>query len=150
VDIEYAGFCELGRTLNAATGPSNPADRYAMTMLDLLGPTTPQANGYQFTLIGNEVDNAGDGKPNNNNVQWGIALNNSHYGLIQKNDVGDVAGDGIGVEDGASSYNRFDANFVGNVTGTSGRLDGNVKGTAFWFHNPNNYVTNNIATDING
>jgi hypothetical protein len=151
VDIEYAGFCELGRTTNNPTGSSNVADRYAMTMLDLIGPTTPQANGYQFTLLGDEVDNDGDSNPNNpSNIQWGIALNNSYYGLIQYNDVWAVAGSGIGAEDAASSYNVFDHNFVGNVTGTSIRNDQPMGGNAFWFHNPNNYITNNIATDING
>jgi PKD repeat protein len=151
VDIEYAGFCELGRTTNNAPSGSNVADRYAMTMLDLIGPATPQANGYQFTLIGDEVDNDGDGNAQNpSNIQWGIAVNNSFYGLIQANDVWSVAGTGIGVEDAASSYNRFDGNFVGNVTGTSNRYDQQMQGDAFWFHNPNNYITNNIATDING
>jgi PKD repeat protein len=151
VDIEYAGFCELGRTTNNPTGSGNVADRYAMTLLDLIGPTSPQANGYQFTLIGNEVDNDGDGNPNNpSNIQWGLALNNSFYGLIQGNTVWAVAGAGMGVEDGASSYNRFDGNFVGNVTGTAARHDQQRQGDGFWFGNPNNYVTNNIATDING
>jgi hypothetical protein len=151
VDIEYAGFCELGRTTDDPASSTNIADRYAMTMLDLIGPTTPQANGYQFTLIGNEVDNDGDGNPKNpSNIQWGIAVNNSYYGLIQYNDVWAVAGVGIGVEDGASSYNVFDHNFVGNVTGTAGRLDQQLQGDGFWFGNPNNYVTNNVATDING
>jgi PKD repeat protein len=149
VDIEYAGFCELGRTTNNPTSSSNVADRYAMTMLDLIGPTAKPANGYQFTLIGNEVDNDGDGKPNNNNIQWGLALNNSFYGLIQDNTVFAVAGAGMGVEDGASSYNTFDHNFVANVTGSSARLDDQFQGDGYWFHNPNNYVTNNIATDIN-
>jgi PKD repeat protein len=149
VDIEYAGFCELGRTTNAVPSSSNVADRYAMTLLDLIGPTTPQANGHQFTLIGNEVDNDGDGKSNNNNIQWGIALNNSFYGLIQSNDVYAVAGSGIGVEDAASSYNVFDQNMVMNVVGDSVRLDQQMQGEGFWFNNPNNYITNNIATDIN-
>ena len=151
VDIEDAGFCELGRTTNNPTGSGNIADRYAMTMLDLIGPSTAQANGYQFTLIGDEVDNDGDGNANNpSNIQWGIAVNNSYYGLIQANDVFAVAGAGIGVEDGASSYNRFDGNFVVNVTGTSNRPDQARQGDAFWFGNPNNYVTNNLAADING
>jgi PKD repeat protein len=150
VDIEYTGFCELGRTINASTGSTNIADRYAMTMLDLIGPTTPQANGYQFTLIGNEVDNDGDGNANNpSNIQWGLALNNSFYGLIQSNTVWSVAGVGMGVEDLASSYNRFDGNFAGNVTGTAGRTQGVLSGSGLWFRNPNNYITNNIATDIN-
>ena len=100
-------------------------------MLDLIGPTTAQANGYQFTLIGDEVDNDGDGNASNpSNIQWGIAVNNSYYGLIQSNDASSVYGAGIGVEDGASSYNVFDRNFVANITGTSNRLDQSLQGDA--------------------
>jgi surface-anchored protein len=151
IDIEYAGFCELGRTTTSAPSGANIEERYAMTMLDLIGPTSPQANGYQFTLIGNAVDNDGDGNGSNpSNIQWGMAVNNSFYGLIQSNVVDSVSGAGIGVEDGASSYNRFDSNFVANVIGTSNRPDQALQGDGFWFGNPNNYVTNNIATDING
>jgi hypothetical protein len=150
VDIEYAGFCELGRTTNNPTSSSNLGDRYAMTVLDLIGPSTAQANGYQFTLLGNEVDNDGDGNASNpSNIQWGIAVNNSFYGLIQYNSVFAVAGVGIGVEDGAASYNVFDHNFVANVTGSGVRLDDQLQGDGYWFHNPNNHVTNNIAADIN-
>jgi hypothetical protein len=151
VDVEYAGFCELGRTTNAPTGSTNVADRYAMSVLDLIGPPMPQGNGYQFTFVGDEVDNDGDGNPNNpSNIQWGLALNNSYYGLIQANDVWAVAGAGIGVEDGAASFNLFDHNFVGNITGTSNRGDHQMSGDGFWFANPNNSITNNVATDING
>jgi PKD repeat protein len=164
VDIEYAGFCEVGRTINAAADNTtfnsngtvshlgtNESDRYAMTVLDLVGPSTIPANGYQFTFIGNEVDNDGDGNTKNpSNIQWGLAVNNSFYGLVQYNNVWSVAGAGIGVEDAASSYNVFDHNFVANVIGTSSRYDQQMQGDAFWFHNPNNSITNNIAADING
>jgi PKD repeat protein len=164
VDIEYAGFCELGRTVSAAPDNTtfnsngtvkhvgtNEEDRYAMTALDLIGPTTPQSNGYQYTFIGDSVDNDGDGNASNpKNIQWGLAVNNSFYGLIQSNVVYAVAGSAIGVEDGASSYNRFDSNFVIDVTGTATRGDQALQGVAFWFANPNNYITNNIAADING
>jgi PKD repeat protein len=150
VDVEYAGFCELGRTTNNPTGSSNVADRYAMTVLDLIGPSSPQANGYQYTFIGNEVDNDGDGNPKNpSNIQWGLAVNNSYYGLIQYNTVNNVAGAGIGVEDNASSYNTFDHNFVLGVIGDGVNGDMQLRGSGFWFGNPNNYITNNIATDIN-
>jgi hypothetical protein len=162
VNVQNTGFCELGRTINAAIDNTtfgsngqvnhigtNEDDRYAMTIYDLIGPSTIPANGYQFTFIGNEVDNDGDGKSNNFNVQWGLALDNSFYGLIRQNVVFDVAGVGIGVGDPASSYNVFDRNFVVNVSGTGGRLDATNQGDGFWFGNPNNTVTNNIASDIN-
>jgi hypothetical protein len=101
--------------------------------------------GYQFTFIGNEVDNDGGGAITTNS-QWGIGLNNSHWGLVQNNDVWNIAGAGIGVEDYASSYNLFDANMVGDLSGTCGRLDSFLQGDGFWFGNPNNRVTNNIVT----
>src|SRR5206468_2798670 len=137
---EYTGFCELGRTTS-----SNQGDRVPMTAHNLLGPTTPQANGYQFTFLGNVVDDDGARSEANQTHLWGIVLNNSHYGLIQNNVVYNVYGAGIGVEDTASSYNRFDHNLVMRVLGTSTRGDMQLQGSAFWFRNPNNYVTNNIA-----
>jgi PKD repeat protein len=169
VDIEYAGFCELGRTTNdlidnttfGSDGSvthlgTNQGDRIAMTMLDLIGPTTPQANGHQFTLIGDSVDNDGDGNPSNpSNIRWGMVLNNSHYGLIQLNTVEAVAGAGIVTESGNESYNVIDHNFVAVITGTNDRGDGRIgqhdfafEGTGFWFRGADNYVTNNIATDV--
>jgi IPT/TIG domain len=39
---------------------------------------------------------------------------------------------------------------VSDITGTAGRTDQYIQGDAYWFGNPLNYVTNNIATDING
>ena len=162
VDIEYTGFCEMGRTnmdrvQNFATGgnfvyaPDNTGDRYAMTFLDLNGPKTPQPNGFQFTVVGNEVDNDGDDNPNNpSDIVWGIGLRDSHYGLIQFNNVWAVAGVGIGVEDSASSFNVFDHNLAGEITGTGGRTDQIFRGDGFYFGNPNNSVSNNIATNING
>ena len=38
---------------------------------------------------------------------------------------------------------------VMRITGMGGRTDQFMQGDAFWFHNPNNVVTNNIATNIN-
>ena len=163
VDIENTGFCELGRTTNTAEDDTtfdshgnvthigtNQGDRTPMTAHNLLGPNTPQANGYQFTFIGNVVDDDASRDEANQTHQWGIVLNNSFYGLIQDNVVYNAAGAGIGVEDGASSYNRFDANLVMRVLGTSSRPDQQLQGDGFYFHNPNNYITDNIATDING
>jgi PKD repeat protein len=170
VNVQNTGFCELGRTTSEAEDDTvldssgsvthygtNQGDRTPMTLLNLLGPTTPQANGYQFTLIGNVVNpdclvctgGAVDVRVDNNHL-WGIVLNNSHYGLIQKNTVYNVAGTGIGAESGNETGNVFDGNLVMRVNGTGGRLDKQRGGYGFWTRGPNNRLINNIATDING
>jgi hypothetical protein len=78
-----------------------------------------------------------------------VALNNSHYGLIQNNVVYNVAGAGMVTESGSESSNVFDGNFVFRVNGTGDRYGMGLEGVGFWFRGPNNYYRNNIATDIN-
>ena len=159
IDIRYVTFCKMGRTLNEVVDNTtfgsngqpnhigtNQGVRYAVTALNLFGPTTIPANGYQFTFIGDVVRNIGQDR----DFQWGIGISNSSYGLIQKNIVYNVAGVGIGVEQGNEAYNRFDSNFVGRVTGSGARGHMQMQGDGFWFRNPLNYVTNNIAVNING
>jgi PKD repeat protein len=158
VNVNYTSFGGLGRTTDHAiddttfssTGQvnhlgTNEANRNPVTFLDLIGPTSPQANGYQYTFVGNVVTCPLNPMP----FIWGINVTNSYYGLIQNNDLSNWNGAGIYV-DSSSSYNRFDGNFAVRVTGTAVRGDGPLQGAAFWFANPNNYVTNNIASDING
>ena len=73
VDIRYVGFYNLGRTTNApldnttfnANGNvthigTNQIGRYPLHIHHLMGPMDPTSNGYNFTLIGNAIDN-GDG-----------------------------------------------------------------------------------------
>ena len=79
---------------------------------------------------------------------WGINVVDSHYGLIQNNVLFNWAGAGVTLW-GSSSYNRFDGNFVIRVSGNGTRTWDALQGDVYWFNNPNNYVTNNIATDIN-
>jgi len=158
VNINCTSFGGMGRTTGNAVDDTtfdsggnvthvgtNEENRNPITFLDLFGPTTPQANGYQYTFTGNVVSCPLEPMP----YIWGINVANSFYGLIQNNDLSNWNGAGIAV-DGASSYNTFNANFVMRVTGTSNRPDQALQGDAFWFGNPNNYITNNIATDING
>jgi parallel beta-helix repeat protein len=115
VDIRYALFKGLGRThmgvLNnveyGADGAvrrtgTNQIGRYSLHFHHTFGPTTPQANGYQFTIIGNAIDDAS---------KWGITVHNSHYGLIQDNVVYNSRGAGIVAEDGTESFNVFEHNF---------------------------------------
>jgi PKD repeat protein len=158
VSINYTTFGGMGRTTNntidnttfSAGGGvahlgANEANRNAITFLDLIGPTSPQANGYQFTFNGNVVTCPLNPMP----FLWGINVVNSYYGLIQNNDVVNWAGAGIEV-DGLSSYNRFNGNFVMRINGTGQRGSGDLglAGDGLWFGNGNNYVTNNIVTDL--
>jgi len=158
VDVHYVTFGGLGRTTNKAIDNttfnssgqvthvgSNEANRNAVTFLHLIGPTSPQADGYQYTFAGNVVTCPLNPMP----FIWGINVTSSYYGLIQNNVLVNWDGAGVFVNSDAS-YNTFDHNFVMRVTGTSSRPDGALQGDGYWFGNPNNYVTNNVATDING
>jgi PKD repeat protein len=170
VDIEYATIGGFGRSTinlpdnttydsngNVTHVGTNEAGRYPVTFRDLVGPTSPQADGAQFTFRGNTVRCPLDPMP----FRWGIAIDGSSYGLIQDNVVDNWAGAGIVTVQGNESYNRIDHNFVADITGTGQRADyreyitGVVgatsdyafEGSAFWFRNGNNYVTNNVATN---
>ena len=167
VNINYTSFSGMGRTTDAeflnssyaqlfdnTTFDSNgnvthvgtdEQNRNAITFLDLIGPSAAQANGYQFTFNGNVVTCPLTPMP----FIWGINVVNSYYGLIQNDDVVNWAGSGVMV-DGLSSYNTFNGNFVMRINGTGQRGSGDVgfAGDGFWFGNSNNYVTNNIVSDL--
>ena len=167
MNINYTSFTGMGRTTDTEFDNSNYSqlfdnttfdangnvthvgtdeqNRNAITFLDLFGPTSPQANGYQFTFNGNVVTCPLTPMP----FIWGVTVVNSYYGLIQDNDVVNWAGSGVMV-DGLSSYNDFNGNFVMRINGTGQRGSGDqgLAGDGFWFGDPNNYVTNNIVTDL--
>jgi hypothetical protein len=164
--MRYAAFVDLGRTTMAdldnttfdASGipthvGTNQIGRYPIHFHHVRGSSTPPANGYQFTLIGCAVD----GGSAVHNFKWGIAVHNSHYGLIKDDVVYNMDGSGILTEDGSESFNRFENNMVTRVMGTGGRASedevanprGNGReGSAFWFRGPNNYMSNNVATNV--
>lgn len=164
VDIEYVAFKDLGRTRIApldsttfnATGAvthlgTNQIGRYPLHMHHHVGPVTPQVNGYQFTLVGNAID----GGSAVHAFKWGIAVHNSHYGLVSDNVVYNTAGGGIVGEDGSETENLIARNIVIRSTSTyPGRGDERLaaadfawEGSAFWFRGPLNLVRDNIAAD---
>ncbi len=167
VNINYTSFGGMGRTTDAEFLNSNYSqefdnttfdangnvthigtdeqNRNAITFLDLIGPSNPQADGYQFTFNGNVVTCPLTPMP----FIWGINVVNSYYGWIENNDVVNWAGSGVMV-DGLSSYNDFSGNLVMRINGTGqrGSADLGFAGDGFWFGNPNNYITNNIVTDL--
>ncbi len=162
VDIRYVSFEGLGRTrpgvldnveYAVAGTPRHPGTnqigRYSLHFHHTFGPTMPQANGHQFTVIGNAIDDAS---------KWGITVHNSHYGLIQDNVVYNSRGAGIVAEDGTESFNIFEHNFSmrsegsGDFAPRSGyggaQADPGGEGVGFWLRGPNNVVRNNVAADV--
>jgi uncharacterized repeat protein (TIGR01451 family) len=169
VDIRDTGFYGLGRTTvnlydnttfdasgNVTHVGTNEQDRTPVLFAHLMGPTTIPADGYQYTFIGNAVYCPLEPMT----FRWGITLDDSNYGLIQDNVVNNWAGAGIMTEQGNESYNVIDHNFVVDVTGIGGRSADDFyaggtttgaygrDGAGIWLSGPNNYVTNNVATDV--
>ena len=162
VDIRYAAFKDLGRTRmgvlsNTEYGTdggvrrvgTNQIGRYSLHFHHAFGPRTPNPSGYQFTLIGNAIDDAS---------KWGITIHNSHFGLIRDNVVYNSRGAGIVTEDGNESFNVFEHNFAmrsegsgefaprsgyGGATGDPGG-----EGAGFWLRGPNNALRNNVAANV--
>ncbi len=158
IDIRYALFQDMGRTTAAPLDSTdfdeegratkigtNQVARYPIHTHHLIGPVTPQANGHQFTLIGNVVD----GGTSPRLEKWAITIHGSHDGLIKDNIAINYTGANIVTEDGSESFNVFDHNFSIQCPGF-GALnthDRGRAGTGFWFRGTNNYVRNNVAAD---
>jgi hypothetical protein len=162
VDVRYVLFKDLGRT---RPGPLDSAEydkdgvprnfgtnqigRYSLHMHHVFGPERPQANGYQFTLIGNAVDGGS---------KWGITVHNSHYGLVRDNVVYDANGAAFVAEDGTESFNLFEHNFAmrsfgsGEFAPRSGyggaTADPGGEGAGFWLRGPNNILRDNVAANV--
>ena len=162
VDIRYAAFKDLGRTRmgvlsNTEYGAdggvrrvgTNQIGRYSLHFHHAFGPRTPNPSGYQFTLLGNAIDDAS---------KWGITIHNTHYGLVRDNVVYNSRGAGIVTEDGNESFNIFEHNFAlrsegsgefaprsgyGGATGDPGG-----EGAGFWLRGPNNTLRHNVAANV--
>lgn len=141
IDVQYAAFAGLGRSQLGPFSASNPDNCFPVTFLDLIGPAVPQANGYQFTFVGNAVHCPMPAHP----FKWGVALKNSHYGLIQGNVIHNWAGAGLITIGGGETGNMIDGNFVCQTRGVGDRESKGEDGTGFWFRGPNNRVCNNVS-----
>jgi hypothetical protein len=160
VDVRYAAFAGLGRTTinptdnttfdgqgNVTHVGANEADRNPVQFRHLIGPVSPQADGYQYTFVGNAIYCPLTPMP----YVWGINVNDSHYGLIQGNVLYNWAGAGLVTKTGSESYNVIEGNLVVRTSGTGARVDATAtSGSGFWLRGPNNYVRDNVATTING
>jgi hypothetical protein len=159
VDVQYVQFTGLGRTRNSAFDDTtfdangnvthvgaNQSDRNPVQFRHLFGPVAAQTNGYQYTFVGNSIFCPLNPMP----FVWGININDSDYGLIKDNVLYNWAGAALVAETGAETGNVIDHNFSAFTTGSGARghrVDD--AGDAFWFRGVNNYVRNNVATDVN-
>lgn len=145
VDIQYAAFRDLGRTtVDPINETTNHYGREPVHFAHLMGPTTTPTNGYQYTFIGNAVD----GGSSIHKRWWGIHIQDSHYGLIKDNVVYNYGGFLVGTSGGNESFNVIDHNFAVRSFGTAGRLGMGREGVGFYLRGTNNYVKNNVASDI--
>ena len=128
---------------------TNQIGRYSIHFHHSFGPRTTPASGYQFTLIGNAIDDAS---------KWGITIHNTHYGLVRDNVVYNSRGAAIVAEDGTESFNVFEHNFAlrsegsGEFAPRSGyggaTNDPGGEGAGFWLRGPNNILRNNVAANV--
>jgi hypothetical protein len=143
VNIHYVLFQDLGRTTVSALGGSNPAGRYSLHLHHLIGPTSPLSGGYQYKLIGNVVSGG---------QRWGLAIHDTHFGLIRDNIVYNIAGSGIVAEDGSETKNVIEQNFVARIGAsvTQGVSTAGAPGmsSGFWLRSVNNYVRDNVVTNV--
>ena len=151
VNISYVQFQDLGRTRPVALdSATNKIGRYPLHIHHVWGPPNPTNTGYQFSLVGNAV---------NDSRKWPIALHGSHYGLIKQNVIfggSEHTGAGLAIEDGTETENLIEENFVANIrshiqpreSGPS-TADGTTPGSAaecVWAAGFNNRFVNNIVS----
>ncbi len=142
VDIRYVAFAGLGRTTDAALNNANRDERFPVNFHHLIGPQTPQANGHQYTFVGNSIFCG----MSTHNFKWGIAVNGSHDGLIKDNVLYNWKGAGIVTVDGSESDNVFEHNLVMAIYGTTNPRDNDGRdASGFWFAGYNNYVRDNVV-----
>lgn len=85
-------------------------------------------------------------------VSWGVLLNNSHYGLVEGNNVFNWHGAGIACFDGNETRNLIRGNSVvavvpsGHNEGRYGNENVAHTSTGLWFRGTNNWVIGNFVS----
>jgi hypothetical protein len=161
VNIQFAKFEDLGRTDNdreiddtvvngggqVSHRGTNQSGRYNVYFDHLFGPENPSNTGYQFQFVGNAIEYT---------KKWGVAVNDSSFGLISGNVIYDADGAGFVTCAGSEIGNMFSNNITIGVSGTYEAGEGpfiNVGsgdyargGSGFWFRRGGNSVVGNVAT----
>ena len=156
LDMQYVLLQDLGRTTvnaldNTTFGSNgnvthigtNQVGRYALHLHHLIGPSTNPIGGeHQYRLVGNVIKGG---------QKWGLAIHDTHYGLIRDNIVYNIPGSGLVLEDGTESYNHIEQNFVVRTgssvtTGVTSAGDPGLS-SGFWLRSINNYVRDNVVAN---
>ena len=164
IDTRYAAFEDLGRTtldaLDSTTYSGNTLThvgtnqqaRYPFHIHHLIGPTSPQSNGYQFTVIGCSVYH----RKTVGNIRWAYTVHGSHYGLVEDCVSFNCGGAGIMCELGNETEVLFNRNaifvtpnlynypWIPERADSRGTSDTGHEGAGAWFRGPNIRLTNNV------
>ena len=115
-ELDSTTFDSAGMVTHVGT---NQIGRYPIHMHHVMGPAASPSTGYQYTLIGNAIDDS---------PKWGIAIHNTHFGQVRGNVMYNVMGAHLMTEDGSESYNVIEKNFAVRGNGTGGRQGGGREG----------------------
>lgn len=148
VDIRYAAFVGLGRTRwqELPDPVTNPPGCYSLHLHVCPGPRTPPANGYQFTLVGNCIED---------NTKFGMTLHECSYGLCRDNVLYNVGGAGIMIQNGNEHFNDISHNFIVRIHGTGEErgdtrnvwVDTGYDGSGIWMRGANNRLCDNVVSN---
>jgi hypothetical protein len=161
IDLWNAELYQFGRTTiahldNTTFNPdgtvahigTNQIGRYPVHIHHLHSNAPALSNGEQWNVVGNAIHGS---------EKWGIAIHDSHYGLVKNNVVYDATGSGIVFEEGNETGVELVGNFVGGITG-SGEYDFTNparqhdvahNGSGFWLEGVNEAViSGNVAAGI--
>lgn len=160
IAIQGAAFVGMGRTraealVNSTTygddnAPNhigtNQIGRYAVHFHHTLGPVY-DGRADQYRFIGNVLEA---------NAKVGLAVHNTHYGLVQDNVVFGAGGAGMWTEDGSETGNKFIHNLVAAVYNPTIELAPSEetydpqarKGSGLWLASINSEVRNNVIAGV--
>lgn len=175
VDVRYARFDSMGRTLNASlpNTTTNQKGRYPWHWHHVYGPVaglgydaavdspefdpvnvlnTREADGPSGRLIGCVFEDLAIDAPD---MKWPITLHETSDCLIKNNICYKGSGSLMMFEDGTECYNVIDGNFLCTCPGTGDRGDLSFsdgapgrEGNGISMPNCTNYVRNNVAYNI--
>jgi hypothetical protein len=170
VDVRYVAFNDMGRTdaligLDSTTFSgatvthvgTNQIGRYSIHMHHLYGPEPGSMRPYQYVLEGNVI--LRDSK-------WGIAIHNTHYGLVEGNVCVINPGACYVEEDGGETANEWIDNLASELinesavapniggtptaacTSTVGNYDPQGRcASGFWMRGNNHVMTGNVVAN---